>query len=181
MNIEHKYEAARPSIKNGDIILFRGHRFLAKAIQYFDKAYYNHVGVVFQSEGHNMIIDSMAHGVKPDFLSERMKGFIDFCVISPKKTPDEINAALNGAFQKGDSGTKYNFLLLLRIAIIKKTGIDLSGLGSDQREICSQFANYYTDCLGIKCYKNIPFITPQDFLRHRDSAEMDVLFDESNK
>lgn len=179
--IEEKYQAARPLIKNGDLILFRGRRFLAKSIQYFDKAYYNHIGVIFQSEGHNMIMDSNAQGVKPDFLSDRIRGYIDFCVVSPRKTKDEIDLALETAFQKGDAGTKYDFFLLLRIAIIKKTRIDFSGLGSEKRHICSEFARHYTDCLDIKCYKDVKLITPQDFLRSKDSVEVDVLFDDSQK
>lgn len=181
MNIKAKYEAARPRIKNGDLVLFRGRRLLARTIQFFDDAYYNHIGVVFKSGDHLLIMDSNREGVRPDFLSNRIRKYKDFCIVSPKKPEAEVSEALQKSFSRGDIGTRYDFLLLPRIAIIKKTGIDFSGLGSDRRDICSEFVRYYTDCLQIKCYRDIKLITPQDFLRHRDSSEMDVLFDNSNQ
>lgn len=179
MNITEKYKRARPYIKNGDIVLFRGKHLLAKLIQYFDSAYYNHIGVVFESEGHLMIMDSNGKGVRPDFLSERIRGYVDFCILSPKRNGEEINIALDYAFTRGDIGTKYDFFLLPRIAIIKKLKIDFTGFGSETRDICSEFARYYTDCLSINCYKNIPLITPQDFIRSRNKEEVSLLFNDS--
>ena len=181
MDIQAKYQQARPYIKNGDIVLMRGSHLLAQTIQYFDSAYYNHIGVIFQSEEHFFIMDSTRKGVAPDFLSERIKGYADFCILSPKRTPEEINAALKQVFERGDIGTKYDFLLLPRIAIYKKLGLDIKKWGSDKRDICSEFTRYYTNDLNINCYKDIQFITPQDFLRHRDPQEASLLFNDSTQ
>lgn len=179
MNIQEKYTNARPHIKNGSIILFRGDKLIAKLIQYFDGAYYNHIGIVFESEGHLMIIDSNREGVKPDFLSERIRKYSDFCLLPPQRSDEEINKAMDKAFDRGDEGTKYDFFLLPRIAIIKKLKIDITGLGSEKRDICSEFVRYYTDSLNINCYKNISLITPQDFIRYRDNQEVSLLFNDS--
>jgi len=179
MNIKEKYQQARPYISNGDVVLFRGKHLLAKLIQYFDDAYYNHIGVVFESENHFFILDSNRKGVAPDFLSERINGYADFCILSPKRSPEEINKALDVAFDRGDVGTKYDFLLLPRIAIQKKFGFDIKKWGSQDRDICSEFTRFYTNALNLKCYKDIPLITPQDFIRHRDKEEVSLLFNDS--
>ncbi len=179
--IQEKYAKARPQIKNGSLIAFRGDQVLAKLIQYFDDAYYNHIGIVFESEGHLMIIDSNRQGVKPDFLSERIRKYSDFCVLPPQRSEEEINNALGKAFERGDEGDKYDFLLLPRIAIVKKLNIDITGLGSQKRDICSEFVRFYTDSLNINCYKNIPLITPQDFIRYRNNQEVSLLFNDSMK
>ena len=179
MNIKEKYNQARPYIQNGDIILMRGSHFLAKLIQYFDSAYYNHVGVMFEDDGHFFIMDSTRKGVAPDFLSERINGYADFCILSPKRSPEEINKALGTAFDRGDIRTKYDFLMLPRIAIQKKLGLDVKQWGSADRDICSEFARFYTNALNISCYKNIQPITPQDFIRHRDKDEVSLLFNDS--
>lgn len=179
MTIKEKYQAARPYISNGDIVLFRGKRLLAKLIQYFDDAYYNHAGVVFESENHFFIIDSNRNGVEPDFLSERINGYVDFCILSPKRLSEEREKALSIAFDRGDVGTKYDFLMLPRIAIQKKLKLDLKKLGRGDRDICSEFVRFYTNALNIACYKDIPLITPQDFIRHRDKEEVSLLFNDS--
>ena len=179
MTIKEKYNQARPYISNGDVVLFRGKHLLAKLIQYFDSAYYNHVGVIFKVGERLMIIDSNRKGVKPDFLSDRINGYVDFCMLSPKKNEAEINTAIDKALERGDNGTKYDFFLLPRIAIIKKLKIDFSGLGSEKRDICSEFTRFYTNALNLNCYKDIPFITPQDFIRHRDKEEVSLLFNDS--
>lgn len=178
MDIKEKYKQARPFIRHGDIVLFRGKHLLAKAIQFFDSAYYNHAGVVFKVGERLMIIDSNRKGVKPDFLSERMNGYTDFCILNPMRTDTEINFALNEALERGDNRTKYDFLLLPRIAILKKLKVDFTGWGSENRDTCSEFARYYANALNIRCYKNVPLISPQDFIRYRDVTELNLLFDD---
>src|ERR1051326_7184060 len=116
MTIQEKYEMARPTLKNGDIVLFRGKYLLAKLIQFFDSAYYNHAGIVLKVEERFLILDSCRTGVKPDFLSERMNQYADFCILSPVRTDAEINFALDKALERGDGRIKYDFIMLFRIA-----------------------------------------------------------------
>lgn len=179
MTIKEKYNRVRPYINNGDIVLFRGRHLLAKLIQYFDVAYYNHIGIVFEDDGHFFIMDSTSKGVAPDFLSKRINGYQDFCILSPKRNQEEINKALETAFNRGDIGTKYDFLMLPRIAIQKKLGWDIKKLGNQDRDICSEFTRFYTNCLNINCYKAISLITPQDFIRDRNKDEVSILFNDA--
>lgn len=165
-----KYEELRKEIKNGDLILYSGSSFLAKAIQYFDKAYYNHIGVVWKVEEADRLLtlDMWAEGLTCEPLSKRMEGYKDFCILRPKANKEIIDDAVNKllTFWEGHN-VKYDSLLLLRIALIKKTGVDLTGLSDKDKFICSEFARAYTNEL-FDTYKALDIITPEDFLRFID-------------
>lgn len=182
MSIQDKYTQSRPFIKNGQLILFRGTGLLAKAIQYFDEAYYNHIGIVWEANGRLFILDSNAAGVHPDFLSDRINEYADFCLIELTKTPEDISAKLNQIMDKGQAGIKYNFGRLFQIAIYKKLGWDIKRLdGGGKRDICSQFAQQYTNLFPIACYAKDNLITPQGFIRATDRNEAVILVDTSGQ
>lgn len=156
----------RPFVQSGDIILFRGKRLLAKTIQFFDKARYNHIGVVYESMGRFFIIDSNANGVHPDFLSQRCEEYVEVAILRPcEKFASKINSAIESIMGLADEKIKYDFLLLPRIAIARKLGIDFKRLGDDKRDICSEWARRYARALGATCFDNGTWITPEDFLR----------------
>ena len=176
-----KYTEIRDQIKNGDIVLYRGTGFLAKSIQYFDKAYYNHAGVVWRPEGEGidkiLTFDMWTDGLDCIPLSRRMEDYADFCIIRPNVSQSTINSALAHVLENWEGrDINYNYMLLLRIAMIKKTGIDMTGLGNKNKFICSQFAQFYTDLLGESTYSNINLITPEDFRRYMD-GNFTKLFD----
>ncbi len=180
--IPAKYVDHRSEIKNGDIILYRGSSFVAKGIQYFDKAYYNHIGVVWipENSGRVLTLDMWSGGLTCLPLSRRMSGYKDFCILRPKVT-DEISRdtvkSVLGLWDGRD--VPYDFGLLMRFIIIKKTGIDITGLSKKGTFICSQFVQYYCQLLGISIYDGIDMITPQDFLRYMDLKYFDILLQEN--
>lgn len=177
MNIQDKYNAFRSQIQNGDLMVFRGKGVLAKLIQYFDKATFNHIGIVWEANGRLFILDSNAPGVNPDFLSDRIKTYVDFSVIHIKKPDTDKALKLNLIMDKAQQGIKYNYRRLLRIAIYKKLKWQIKKLdGGEGRDICSQFAQEYTNLWPINCFKDHPLITPEDFLRSADGTEAEVLF-----
>lgn len=179
MNIQEKYNSARPYIKNGDLILFHSDKILGKLIQYFDKAYYNHVGIAWEANGRLFILDSNAPGVEPQFLSTRMNDYSDFCIVDLKFSPELKQACLDKIMDKSQIGIKYNFLRLLQIAIYKKLHLDIKRLdGGSNRAICSQFANEYTNLFPVNCYAKMCLATPQDFVRFADSAEVAILLND---
>lgn len=166
MTREFYNQAIRPHVKSGDIILFRGRRLLARTIQFFDNARYNHIGVVYESLGRFFIIDSNANGVRPDFLSERCLDYVEVAILRPnEKYTSKIHGAIESILALADEKIKYDFLLLPRIAIARKLGIDLLKLGNERRDICSEWARRYASALGATCYDNGTWITPQDFIR----------------
>jgi hypothetical protein len=183
-----KYDDLRSQIRNGDIMLFRGESLLSKQIQEFDDAYYNHTGLVFESNNRLFILDSNVKGVNPEFLSVRIDGYTDFCIIRPFKWDDDtISQAVAACFDKASiPHIKYDVNLLLQIAIYRKTGIRV-GIDRENRDICSEFVRRYTRYLAPKptCYEqpNLPtdFITPWDFIIYANEKEFEVMFDNSER
>ncbi len=174
-----KYNNFRDNIKNGDLILYRGTSFLAKGIQYFDKAYYNHIGVVWRPDDTERILtlDMWSDGLACVPLSRRMEGYKDFCILRPKASELKIKAAIALTLDEWDGkDIKYDNQLILRVAMIKKTGIDLTGLGKEDKFICSEFTQHYCDLLNLETYSMINLITPEDFRRYIDE-NFELLYD----
>lgn len=184
-----KYEQNRADILQGDLILFRKtNSALSRAIQKFDHAYYNHVGLVFTLgngiDKRNFILDSNAKGVRPDLLSDRMKKYQDFCVMRPRsgwRAMPEVEAAVARASQRAVTPIKYDFTLLLEIAVERNLGRRVMNIENENRDICSEFAYRYAKQLFTVAFdytkNNWGWISPQDLLRVRDKNEFDILFD----
>ena len=170
MNALLKYKAYRLFIKNGDIILFRGSDLIDKAIQFADKAYFNHIGIVWKVGDRYLICDATGgRGVNIDFLSTRMKQEVDFEVIRVKTDDLAIKIALGNALKLGDEGYGYNYLFILQIALKNLLHIDFVKLSNKKAYICSKFVQYYTDQLVLKEYSSDVLITPQDYVRKRSN------------
>lgn len=176
-----KYSQVRDQIKTGDIILYRGSSFLAKAIRFFDNCYYNHVGIAYVHEesGRVLTLDMWTGGLDFVPLSRRMEGYQDFCILRPKKSMPCLKGAIYDCLKTWDGrNIEYDHFLLLRIAIWKKTGINLTCLGSSKKYVCSEFVREeYTNLLNYKMYEKIKLITPEDFFRYNDGG-LEVLLDD---
>ncbi len=181
MNIQDKYALYRPQAKDGDIAVWRGNGFMAKAEQYFTKGYFNHVGIVYQSIGRLFTIDSNAKGVQPAFLSDRINVYKDFAIIRLNRSPKAIQSALQVVMDKAATATgiKYDFLRLLRIAIDDQFGTDPKWLDQKGRDICSAFVQEFTCQACIKCFglDKLPLIVPNDFVSKLDASEGAILLD----
>lgn len=174
ISIEEKYNMVRSFLRNGDIILFHGTKLLAKTIQYLDNCYYNHIGIIVESNGRLLIIDSNAGGVDPDFLSHRIKEYSDFCIIKPIAWSQEIiDNAVSSVIEKAETLIKYDFKLLFRIALYRKFGKEVVKNNQD-KDVCSEFVRRYLRFYSpvAACYESpkLPyeFITPFDYLLYAD-------------
>lgn len=177
-----EYYNIRHLVNDGDIIAYRGNGVLSKSIQYFDKAYYNHVGVVKKVGKRLFTIDMWYQGIEIVPLSRRINNYQHFCIIRPKnKTKEEIDLALEGVTDLIERDSKYDYFLLPRIAFYKKTGIDLVNVGKRERFVCSELMQIYSEKININCYKDIDLITPQDFIRHANEEEIEIFYDYSPK
>lgn len=192
MNIRSKYSEYRKHAKDGDIILWRGNSITSRLIRYFDDfyindegdkikdpAYYTHSSIVYFGKfGRLKNTESWYNGITVVPASHRVEIYTDFCVLRPKNVSKvQIDHALRQALKKWDTNIPYDYFTLLRLAIIKKTGIDLTGLGKKAHYICSEFTQKYSLDLGIKDFYRRVLFTPQDHLRlNKDGFE--VLFDD---
>src|SRR3972149_4828057 len=110
-----KYNQLKDQLRDGDIVLFRGSKFLARAIQWADDAYYNHCGVVWNIGDRLMTIDAVAEGIGVVPLRRRMNEYLDFCVVrKTNMTEDERKRALVWAISKVEKHTSYDKAMLLR-------------------------------------------------------------------
>ena len=145
---------------------------------YFDDAPYSHVGICKWMGDRLWAIEMWTYGIQVIPLSRRFSEQKEFCIVRPKnKSLEQLSEGLNQVLNKVETFTKYDYLLLPRIAFYKKTGINLGVLGEGRRYICSELAQYYTNSLQIRAYEDIELITPYDFIRFSNSDEIDVLYD----
>lgn len=181
-----KYLKNRHQIQQGDIILFRGNALISRAIRWLDNAPYNHAGLVFEAHGRKFVMESTHSGVNPRFLSVVMKKekYTDFCIIRPKAwTLEQINTALEAAFDASEQVIDYDHKLIVQIAIKRLTNRNVR-MDSQRLDICSEFTRRYARLLANPIAENFEmprmpneFITPWDFVLYAD-PHFDVFFDD---
>jgi hypothetical protein len=168
-----KYNDNKYTLKHGDIILYHGTGLLAKAIQWTDKCYYNHIGIIIKLGGKLFTLDMWYSGILNGKLvicplSERIKDFEEFCILRPKFTSSEIERSVNIALDYLDYGVEYDRLKLIKVLFKKKLGITIKK-EKEKKFICSEFVQKYTNSLDNKTYSKLKDITPSDFLRYIDN------------
>jgi hypothetical protein len=174
--IKEKYARLRPDIKQGDLILFRGKRLLAKIIQESDSnAYYNHIGVVGEICGALFIIDSNANGVHPERLSERVEGYSDFTILRSENNSRAINKALTKLLKKHDNvDIKYDFINGAKALFNRWFGLKFKTKKIYNRDICSMFVlPYALDLEMVFPLKDMnDLFFPQDYFRQINKANI---------
>lgn len=171
MDIEEKYNKLRPLIKDGDIIIFHGTGLMAKLIQFCDKSWANHTGIIFKSHGALFIEDSNANGVQSDRLSWRIKKYKggDFKIIRPNIDRQLIIDELSNLLMRGDSKwIQYDFVNGTKELLNRKFRTKFKIKLHEDYSICSAYDANYAINLGIvtKDFIKLAIVFPQDFLRY---------------
>ncbi len=194
-DIREKYQQYREVAKDGDILLWYGDKFMARAIRFFDdnyvsdagekikdQAYYTHSSIIFWGRGKRLQnADSWYRGITVVPASDRVSYYNDFCVLRPKMNhvldhETQMEVGIKWIMDKWESHVKYDYFNVPRVALIKKTGIDITGLAKRSDFICSEFTQAFTLILGIKDYYRRLIFTPQDHIRF-NAGSFEVLFD----
>lgn len=186
MTIDEKYAQYRAQIDNGDIIGIKGKSLLSKTISWGDSkddehAYLTHALVAMKDGDRLLALESEAHGVRPDFLSQVIADSLDFVILKPLVSQARKDEAVNAAFDEGAKGIPYNYAMLPKVLMYRKFGWDIKKLGDDNfKNICSVFAaQTYGGLLPLPCYSraviNQDFITPQDLIRFRDPGQVGMI------
>lgn len=199
VHIRQKYANYRQNAKDGDILLWKGNSFLSRAIRFFDDRYindegekvkdpavWNHTSLVYWGRGerlHNA--DSWFNGITVVPASHRLDSYVDFCVLRPYMEhvvhpESQIEEALKFVLDEWKANVPYDYFTLPRIALIKRTGIDITGLGKKAHYICSEFTQAFTLRLGIDDYHRRELFTPQDHIRH-NAGSFQLLYNEPHK
>lgn len=180
MKALEKYNDHRHNIRHGDIILYHGNGFLAKAIQWTDKCYYNHVGLVIKYGDRLFTVDMWYDGILNGKLvivplSERMLDYKDFCIIRPLYYDVKVNNAIDNALNYLDFGVSYDRLKLVKVLLKKKLGITVN-IDKERKFICSEFVQKYVNYFSDR-FRYIKDITPADFIRFIDNNYKIMLHD----
>lgn len=180
IQITHKYKHIRPTLKAGDLILCNSNKLIARAIKYVDSATFHHCEIIDINHGRVMGIGAHPEGCRPDFLSNRMKvkHWSDFAVMRADTDQEIIDNALATAYKHAENFNKYDYKLLLQIAVYQLTGVQLK-FNDAYKLICSEFTQLY----GIQCGaaewmpENLirSIFTPADHIRVQQSTFKTVI------
>lgn len=169
-SINQKYSRLRSMIKDGDIILFHGTGIIAKIIQFCDKSYYNHVGIVFDKCGALYIVDANENGVQADRLSYRINKYRkggNFTIVKPLAENSDIQFALSKLLKRSDSKTiKYDFMNGVKELFNRLFNMHLK---VDLDESRSDFVSSYQSELGMlnEDFKKVRIAFPEDTIRYK--------------
>lgn len=170
--IKEKYARLRPKMEDGDLILFHGTGLLARIIQWCDKSYYNHVGVVFRKLSAMYIVDSNESGVQADRLSMRIEKYKngDFSLVKPLRPDKEIQYELYQLLKRSDDKwIRYDFYNGAKELANRAFGWNLKITLDENRDICSDFVSDYMIKLGMlnEDFKKVRIAFPQDIIRYK--------------
>lgn len=161
----NKYNDIRLNIQTGDIVLWHGEGMMSNIINKTDKSYYNHIGIAVWIEDRLATLDMWNGGLVLVPMSLRAKSYTDICIIRPQFNLHTIEESVSKMLDMWETHFEYDYWTLLRIWVKKKTKIDLTFLGREDKFICSEFVQRYVYDLDISvCGLGIP-PTPHDFLR----------------
>lgn len=162
-------------IKTGDILLFGGSKgIMGKLIRYFDRATYTHTGIAIEIYEKIFVLDMWTQGIELVPLTKRNKIYPTIKILRPSKEK------LIKGFVKymiglwaNNRDIKYDYFLLLRIAIAKRLGIDIFVWGKKNKFICSELVQEYCNLFTDE-YNNFDLITPQDFIRYKSDNLIEI-------
>lgn len=163
--------------KNGDVILYRGKGLTSSLIRYFDNANFTHVGLIWCPEkvNHKLTLDMWTAGLTCLPLKRRVSIYDEFCIIRPNRPQEDINYAIDSFLDNWDgTDVKYDYMILLKIAIYKKLKLNVS-MGRGNKFICSELIQSYFELLEIDSYSNNRQITPEDFVQHADKNNCEII------
>jgi hypothetical protein len=124
-----------PTLNTGDIILYSGHKPLARAIQFFEHSKWNHAGLVIDIWGEKCVIEATGKGVHHAKIEDSIKGSI-IMVRRPVFDFDEKGLCKSATLMCGNY--KYDFFdLVVRRPFFEITGKWVFG-NSSNRMICSE-------------------------------------------
>lgn len=181
MTLKEQYENLRPSISDGDLVLFAGTGFVARVIENSDHSQFSHIGVVIESHGALYIVDSNAPGVQADRLSQRVDSYhkgAKMAIIKPLVNKEELNWELRRLLKKSDSKLiKYDFKNGIKELINRKFGTRLRITQDENRDICSDYVSRYAINLSAVTseFESLRIAFPQDFIRYRSIERTKLL------
>ncbi len=172
----HNYDLARDDIKTGDLFFCSGDYFFSRAIQYFSKSPFSHVGVIYKEENLHRILfleSELLYGVRMAPLSKYMrdnngrhrpyKGTVLIAAVQGMD-PEKVKQVIS--FGMDELTRPYNNWEILRILtrIIFKKGRRTRS----RRYICSEYVQRCFAMAGKEFTYNNGFIDPNSIWEDKD-------------
>jgi hypothetical protein len=169
------YDKVRATIKDGDVLLYKGKGILSWFIKKLSRSEYSHSGIVAWWNDRLIVMEAIRKGVVVTSLSRNVAhyhGDVEWRT-TKKRIPEHRRLAMVRFAQK-QLGKEYNFLELIvmgtKIILMKLLNLVLVRLGKekrifeDERVICSQFVAETYESIGITIETKVapPFIAPAD-------------------
>ncbi|MBK8847463.1 MAG: hypothetical protein IPO27_13310 [Bacteroidetes bacterium] len=166
-----KYESLREHLQTGDLVFCSGNYQFSKAIQYFTKSVWSHVGVIYKDEnlGRMLVLESEAGiGVRLCPLSKYLKdyhgknkpykGFVVIARVDPAVNSDRVKKIISYGL---DELTKpYDNWEIIRIMI--RILFKITRKTKDRKYICSELIDECYKQAGVKFRLLNEFISPDD-------------------
>jgi hypothetical protein len=188
------YADLRPSIRNGDILLFSGREVFSHLIQWATKSPWSHVGFVFRLEAIDrvMILESLSAGGS---CTVALSAFVagtgphqrpyngKLLIARHRRFGDLASAARlrkMSEFAVDRFGAPYSPAEIIKIGVriaLGRLNIRLPpGLRPDDEYICSEYAAACYEAVGIKIpWNGLGFIAPADFATDPDIEPVAVI------
>ncbi len=178
MTIQERYERIRHEIGDGCIGLMSKKAFVSNLIRRHDrnfdgsKAEWSHVFSVYAKEYNGRIrlfvLDSNATGVKPAFLSDRIKACDNFMFLKPSCSNEIIQAALFDSFDRASKGIKYDYFNGFKELANRRYGFKFKIKPRDEHDICSDWCRpqSITQDMMLLEFALLPEPFPQDYDRY---------------
>jgi len=185
--IQEKYERLRPQIGNGCLGVMSKNALISKVILKHDrnpdrsKAEFSHVFSIFESdlngEKRLFVLDANPGGVKPAFLSDRIRDCNNFLIIKPLCSQDVIEKALSTSFDRAQTGIKYDYKNAIKEGLNRRYGFSLNIKKEANKDICSEWTETQaiTQDMVTEPFKSLKLTFPQDYIRYNKESTTLIL------
>jgi len=140
------YNAVRPKMQTGDLILWSSNTILGKLIQWFSRAKENHASLVIRFTQYNRdrvyILEALEHGIVLRALSERLENHKGKAWWYPVIPELDSRRKSCGAIALAKVGTKYDYGSLFKQAVAR-VSIDA------KRFFCSEYWQWCWQKAGV--------------------------------
>jgi hypothetical protein len=180
------YKDVRSEIKNGDILMYKGRKLLAKIIRLFTHSEYSHAGIAVWWNKRLMVLEAVGKGVVVTPLSRNIchyKGDVELFTYDGK-IPESKRRDMVITAQKelGKSYAKWE-IIWFAVKLFLKLKMDVPNkpiLAS--RFFCSQYVSMIYESVGIDLVieKANRYTSPDDIVRSKKTVKKGI-FEKSKK
>jgi len=162
MSTQHRYDYMRSSIKDGDILLYKGSGWFSALIKFFTKSKYSHAGIVCWWNNRLMVLEAVGKGVIVTPLSKNIKEYPGTVELFFPNKISEAQRKKIISFAQIELGKEYSIWKLFLYMFTKKDKRD--AYRKENKLFCSHFVASTYNYAGYDIVKGTSdsYTTPED-------------------